>query len=198
MPSNTIGSTVTDGTVVWTVGGLFGAYLIPSYLDFNDYQMPGFYNVNRNTGKQNIPDGMNFGLMQVLSNGVSFDKAQFVISRNNSMHYRGYSAYGTWNPWLLNEAIVAYSINSNGYIKYASGLILQWGGNIGSSDTVLNIPLNINMTKIVGATAVYDNSDGRLGSDQTIEVQSIKQNSIKILRSSGLMYHGIQWFVIGY
>jgi hypothetical protein len=75
---------------------------------------------------------------------------------------------------------------------------MQWGANIGSSDTVLDIPLNISMTKIVGATAVYDNSGGGLGSDQTIEVQSVTQNSIKILRSSGLLYYGIQWFAIGY
>lgn len=188
---------MTDGTVVWTVGGLFGAFLIPSYLDFNDYQMPGFYNVNRNTGKQNIPDGMNYGLMQVLSNGVSFDKAQFVISRNNSMHYRGYSAYGTWNPWLLNEAIVAYSINSNGYIKYASGLIIQWGytrGVSADSTETITFPISFTAHSRIVAIAATDNDTAAAPYIHVTE-KILTNVTFKITNSNAIQ---IDWIAIGY
>ena len=57
----------------------------------------------------------------------------------------------TWNGNdLAGSAIVAKSLENNGYIKYASGLIIQWGSkkysefDLNSSTHLYSAPLNIN------------------------------------------------------
>jgi len=207
--SPSIGSTMTDGTVTWTVGKIFSLLLSPSFLDLNDYNMPGVYNINRNTGKQNIPDGMNYGLMQVLSNGVSFDKAQFIISRNNSMHYRGYSAYGTWNPWLQNEAIVTKSLSgANGYIKYASGLIMQWGTNDMAQNWDANnniITITFPISFITSRTVVVSHNDAEDANTNVLISSKNAQNPLSscVFRrysvdGANQFYGEFHWIAIGY
>ena len=52
----------------------------------------------------------------------------------------------TWNGNdLAGSAIVAKSLGANGYVKYASGLIIQWGValcDVGSKVTKVTLPLS--------------------------------------------------------
>lgn len=54
-----------------------------------------------------------------------------------------------WTQWQQQEAIVSKSLSTNGYIKYASGLVMQWGVAIVSMAEVgikKNIALPIGFT----------------------------------------------------
>jgi hypothetical protein len=66
----------------------------------------------------------------------------------------------TWNGNdLAGSAIVAKSLSANGYVKYASGLIIQWGTTqITSIPHTINFP--IPFTIYVRPVAVYNGATG--------------------------------------
>ena len=163
--------------------------------DLNTYTMPSICRVATNTNT-NIPSGMNYGVMQVISDGVAFDKAQIVISRNNTMHYRGYSESRDWNPWLQNEAIVAKTLGKNGYIKYASGLIMQWGIKIsGDAGSRFTITFPITYSYEPGSLIV---PDGGYNSFPQITYEGINTSGITGFSKSGTSINLVHWFTIGH
>jgi hypothetical protein len=141
--SPSIGGTVSDGTVVWTVrknastqdltgylplsgGAMTGAIIERSVNDSSIFIVGG----NTNTPGVEIP-GARLALMGMdrTDNAGDFflqayDKATNTIKQlhgkpDGKLSWRGND--------LAGSAIVAKSLGTNGYIKYANGLIIQWG-----------------------------------------------------------------------
>ena len=130
MPSNTIGSTISDGTVVWRTsksvdvnGGMLAS-------------MVDYYNSN-DDGLIVLRGGNGFrhgAYMAVCGKDYTYEprlKGSFELRADDGTDF--YILTGNpngnlmWNSSDLGgAAIVAKSISSNGYIKYSSGLLLQW------------------------------------------------------------------------
>jgi hypothetical protein len=105
----------------------------------------------------------------------------------------------TWNANDLgNAAIVAKSLEQNGYIKYASGLIIQWGALVGfdSGDGVntwLPKPLPISFSN--GTYCIVATNGDNLGGDVRITPGST--NTYSVSRSStSVTYYS--YIAIGY
>ena len=105
-----------------------------------------------------------------------------------------------WNNTdLAGTAIVAKSISSTGYIKYVSGLILQWGNsNMPANSTMVQVTFPISFPVAFGTSLVTQYSDRTAGfynfisnkSDLTrmnIQMNAATKNTITF-----------NWFAIGY
>lgn len=152
-PSSTIGGTVTDGTVTWTVNqgvsALGGATLVG--------------NVFKKTTDNNfliISGGNTKGATLLLHGGTrggelsgraelyatKDDASSFIeLDPNGSLVHAPIASQIQRND-LGGSAIVAKSLNGgNGYIKYASGLIIQWITKNGASTNgiyTVNFPIS--------------------------------------------------------
>lgn len=98
------------------------------------------------------------------------------------------------NTWT-GGGIVAASLNTNGYVKFANGLILQWGAIASTTrETVVTFPIAFNTVYSIVAT-VYAN--GVLGRDQQCAtIYSVTTTSVKL----GLYdndQQGWYWVAIG-
>ena len=68
-------------------------------------------------------------------------------------------AVNNWTQWQQQEAIVAKSLGTNGYIKYASGLIMQWGrALIAISSTQITFPVSFSNTNYIIICTPYRES----------------------------------------
>ena len=115
------------------------------------------------------------------------------------------------NTNLGGAAIVAQSFGLNGYIKYASGLILQWGSYATPSGTyvteyTLPVPFNISFANY--CRVVCSCSSDSINNQTAVTVldggQYIRFDNftvrLKLLSeaSDPVLYTGIHWFAIGY
>lgn len=132
-PSSTIGGTVSDGTVTWTVTGVFNIQG-ESLDDANKATVSGQYRTG-NAPTNNMPLA-EYGNLLVLGNmfhnggnvyGGNVMQLAFYPNYNMTFIRKKKGSDTDWSSWQQQEAIVAKSLGLNGYIKYASGLILQWG-----------------------------------------------------------------------
>jgi hypothetical protein len=99
----------------------------------------------------------------------------------------------TWNGNDLGgSAIVAQNIARIGYIKYASGLILQWGfNNMSTGETQKTFSFNINFTSNPTiAITKYGTSSG-----STYAAEVYPSNFKLICSTAGTSFH---WIAIGY
>lgn len=96
---------------------------------------------------------------------------------------------------LAGAAIVAESGTNTGYIKYASGLILQWGSN-GTMDSgaivTINLPISFVRFSKVLITPITRSND-------TIPQLAILNNDTlsNFQVKTSLLAHGFMWFAIG-
>lgn len=117
----------------------------------------------------------------VLSGMSHVNNGQFVLTARNSSGHT--SLYGKPNGeliWKENDlsgaAIVAKSLNINGYIKFANGLIMQWGIQfVTTSNTQVPVVLPISFANdynyiVVGTSqgrggivAAYRDTSSKLG-----------------------------------
>lgn len=156
--SPSIGGTVTDGTVVWTVmknlsaeGGTLYGELIRR---------------NRSDSVLTLVGSNDAGAKAEFFGADSEYDGRFVLTAfKNALQYAPFvgNADGilTWmNNDLAGAAIVAKSLGANGYIKYASGLIIQWGivGNV-VANTNTQILFPISFTSNYSATYTTIDSD---------------------------------------
>ena len=131
-PSSTIGGTVTDGTVTWMIsralpisGGTFVTSDEDLFLHLSDTSKAIFMFAAPDT---------NGAMLQLdgRTRGDSNNNGTFALKANNGSVYANLvgrpNGALTWaGNDLAGSAIVAKSLGANGYIKYASGFIIQWG-----------------------------------------------------------------------
>lgn len=126
--SPSVGDTVTDGTVVWTInksfpvtGGVLAGQRIYRGVDDEFLTIRGATNSGTSGayitlyGKENAS---NAGGVVLHANDTN-DSSELRMSATGAFALDGND--------LAGSAIVAKSLGTNGYIKYASGLIIQWG-----------------------------------------------------------------------
>ena len=134
-PPSKIDNTVTDGTVVWMIRDI---NQIPDNIaaitDCNTAKKQGIYNVAANATDSPYSYG---GKMVVFANNNLYYQIFFAILSTDTrwIYYRTLYGGVGWTPWQQQEAIVAKSITNTGYIKYVSGLIIQWG-SIGNPNNI--------------------------------------------------------------
>ena len=209
--SPSIGNMVSDGTVVWTIG---------KNLSVNGGTMTGttgISKVNDNTYLF-LSGGPNAAVMRLY--GKDYANAQGVFE------LAAFSGEGTPKEllgfpsgtllWMGNDlggsAIVAKSLGWNGYIKYASGLILQWGAYAlpyGTSTTEYTLPVPFNISfatdyhRIVcshfvdninnhTAIAVLEGAQYNSSDKFTVRLKLLSE------ATDSVIYGGVSWFAIGY
>ena len=137
--TTTMGTTVSDGTVTWTISkdlSVFGGQLLgigiqrnvnDSFLRLNGGINSGSGAFLQLNGKDEPTNPCMFDLMA--ADGVS-----------TTTRLRGFpNGNLTWNGNdLAGSAIVAKSLSANGYIKYASGLIIAWHTSGGSQPITIS------------------------------------------------------------
>lgn len=116
----------------------------------------------------------------------------------------------TWNGNdLTGSAIVAKSLANNGYIKYASGLIIQWGRrkyselNFNDSTYLYSAPLNINFSNdySFGIAINSSHSSEAVYNEATVAaVYCSKENiNIKVDNTSKVISDKtVNWLAIGH
>ena len=162
----TVGGTVSDGTVTWTIRKQASTQDLTGYLPLSGGAMTGDiiaraddnYKLELRGGSNELKGGLLqlygvdnadtvhqgfFGLGAVNSGGI----AKWLEGLNNGTL--------TWNGNSLDKsAVVAESLGTTGYRKYASGLVVQWGQTVAyTSNTMITLPISFsstNFTVVVG------------------------------------------------
>ena len=128
-------------------------------------------------------------------------KGEFFILAQNGTNQK--SLNGTPSgllQWDSNDlggsAIVAKSLDTNGYIKYASGLIVQWGSkSISGSPTDISFPISFNSypgSIIVTPTGGYD-----IGNFSVVKTWGVTTSKFGVY-SSPVEEQSVNWIAIGY
>jgi len=108
--------------------------------DLDNLITPGIYNSGAVDGidiiKKGLPTGLSSsaGFLLVLRSSEGGNYCQFFISdrkRGKAVYYRNKWDTNNWQPWckLITDGNYKddFSANTNGYQKFPSGLIMQWG-----------------------------------------------------------------------
>jgi hypothetical protein len=130
----------------------------------------------------------------------------FLLASNDMNNHIAYGLVGlpngtlTWdNNDLGGSAIVAKSLGANGYIKYASGLILQWWSNCtptyDSTSTIITFPILFSYWNHYAIT-VSSNGFSTVTVDNTYHNAS----NVKLKHSSvsSSVNAAFDWIAIGY
>lgn len=98
-----------------------------------------------------------------------------------------------------NNGIVAALLEQNGYIKFANGLILQWGVyTTGNRNVTITLPIATSVTYAVLAVARTTNSIGCTGSQNCQYVSNVTSKTFKAgSYDAGNGYAGFWWLSIG-
>ena len=200
--SPSIGGTVTDGTVVWMIntsfhatGGVIYKSLISRNKDNVALRITGGIDLNsanlQLNGGQNPTDTGYFRLFACDAiNGL-----QTVLKgQPNGMLF--------WNDNdLAGSAIVAKSLGANGYIEYASRLIIQWGfaqSALGSKTVDVTFPVSfINSYRMVGNRISNNTNDDPyiVNVYHQSKSEAIFYTNTTVPSVSNWSLH---WFAIGY
>jgi len=119
----------------------------------------------------------------------------------------------TWNANDLGgSAIVAKSLGTNGYIKYASGLIVQWGSyalpyGTNVTEYTLPVPFNVSFTTSSYQIVCSHMTDSINNHTAITVLEGAQYHSsdkftvrLKLLSEATdpVIYGGVSWFAIGY
>lgn len=199
----TVGGTVSDGTVVWTVGTTNTALCdkLAFTGDLNDVYETGYgYYTNNATNK---PGSLTGELIVVGNKNQANCVAQFALERLGShlLWTRTYTE-DSWSNWQQQEAIVAKSLNTNGYIKYASGLIIQWGKVSPTSDTTYELDVHLPISYTSSSTYAVFASLNTGNHNNIRQLGAYISSASKIGILSDLIWAGsatsAYWYTIGY
>lgn len=206
-----LGFPVNDGSVVWNVKNFISSF--PNIYTDTGFAYPsGIANIDTvnlsgtkmityqktNKSTENKPESESYGGILSIYNTQAYTAVEkwtnsttgneFIRSR-----FAGGENIGKWNAWKQQEQIVAKSIYIQGYIKYVSGLIIQWGVNEAETNSfTITYPITfINDGILVGGTSnktdiIYRGSQHR---------NEVNLSTTNVSASSILWY---QWIAIGY
>lgn len=195
-----------DGTLTWD-----GANVLTDanggYLPLSGGAMTGG-NIKRNADNSYIE----------LAGGTSYSKGAFLDmfgKDHNQYPYEFWLNSGdyrlvgkpngtlTWNNNDLGGAsIVAKSLGTTGYIKYASGLVMQWGNatNLPASQDVVPVTFPITFPNGVGSVVIT--SAGDYGNQRGFswgQIKDVTTTGFKLSEAStDVDSQGKNWFAIGY
>lgn len=158
-----VGETVTDGSVTWTVQNVSNALSLGGNLPevFAKLDSPSF------TGTPTAPTA------EKTVNNTQIATTAFV-----------HLLAGAAN----NGGIVDSLLAQNGYVKFANGLILQWGKSTGQTTT---FPIAFSVAALKGFTQYNETGNATGNSDQT--VTDLSKTSITTYRG-----YGYNYWVIGH
>jgi hypothetical protein len=110
--------------------------------------------------------------------------------------FAGGEDIGKWNAWKQQEQIVAKSLGTNGYIKYASGLVMQWGvvGFTESGSKEVSLPIGFSTSYIIttGSAADSINDIPRVSAFPSYS-DGLNKFTVQSSRANN-----VNWFAIGY
>ena len=205
----TVGGTVSDGTVTWTIRKNASTQDLTGYLPLSGGAMTGA-DITRNVDNStlSIRGGSDYdkgGSLELYGKDYDIDSligAFRLIARNavSGIYLTGMpDGTLTWNGNSLDKsAVVAESLGVNGYRKYASGMIEQWGTlcKFDSGDAIntwLSKPLPISFTE--GSYNIVVSNANNLSGELRITPGTF--NSYSISRSSAdITYYSYR--AIGY
>jgi hypothetical protein len=216
----TVNSTITDGTVVWTinkdlsllggtingdltvVGEINGINFSENKMSFGDsfniYNEKDTTNINIFGGTKTLPatsarlslyggssSNGNAGKF-VLESATANDSVKLVGEQNGNL------VWGSND--LAGSAIVAKSLSANGYIKYASGLIIQWGRLIPSAtEQTITFPISFSIS------TSYSTLCGLSASVAAgVSMVNMTASTAKIVTASGNTSYQHNWVAVGY
>lgn len=212
--SPTVGGTVSDGTVTWTIRKNASTQDLTGYLPLSGGQLSGY--IYGDSGKPlyfkaapQADGGPSLALY-----GLDIQESQPIIGgfeiiamgkdRTTTKSLLGYNNGNlTWCGNSIDKsAVVAESLGANGYRKYASGLIVQWGAT--KADTFeayngnyyKNVPLNITIPTVCVYVAASVNSFKELHK-ATAYCGDSSVSEITITCNTNGTYV-VFWYVIGY
>ena len=95
--------------------------------------------------------------------------------------------------------IVAALLEQNGYVKFANGLILQWGVyTTGTRNVTITLPIATSVTYVVIAVARTENNYGCSGSQNCQYVSHVTNKTFQAgSYDKGNGYAGFWWVAIG-
>ena len=207
--SYSVGDTVIDGTITWTIYNEQQNYKIISnqnVSDLNTCTKLGIYRYRDTT--LNVPiEAQRYGTVMTLyprqeDENVCSQIAQGTVS--GDIFVRQTLDFQTWSEWrrlvTANEAeiVVAKSFGGNGYITYTSGLIIQWGhAAVNAANMGVEIVFPISFT-------IYDYVENVLPltagghNNYIIPICIYKLPNEMLVEFSAVPSQSADWFTIGY
>ena len=202
--SPAIGNTVNDGAVTWRIGmslslngGKVSTGNIITSADNSWIRImcgdsvtdsPAiFFNGNDGTGSANK------GLITLSAmNKTANTPATLSIHPSNGLTYQNWEGYPAD---LGGSAIVVKSLGANGYIKYASGLTLQWGIEVPEPGITFTLPISYSTNTYRAFTQIQNGQ-----ADFTVTNCSVISNSQLRINTQTVVTGGraVNWFTIGY
>ena len=121
-----------------------------------------------------------------------------VGSSTKSIYYDGATLKACADS-IGGGGIVAALLEQNGYVKFANGLILQWGVyTAGKRNVTITLPIATSVTYAVIAVARTTNSLGCTGSQSCQYVSNVTGNTFQAgSYDAGNSYAGFWWLSIG-
>lgn len=136
------------------------------------------------TGSLWLGDGMANGLKYINASSTSFDTAALIV--------------GAMGSKTIGVGIIAsaYSTNS-GYVKFANGLLIQWGQSTSTSSNSRQIPFLINFSNTnyqITGTQILTSSGGS-NADKSPRIYSKEPSSAYVWTSDKAPF---DWVAVGY
>lgn len=221
--SPTVGGTVSDGTVTWTIRKGASTQDLTGYLPLSGGQLSGyvfgdsdkalyFHAAPQNDGG---PSLALYGLDIQDSSPIIGGFEMFAVGtdRTTTKNLCGYNNGGlTWAGNSLDKsAVVAELLGTNGYRKYASGLIKQWGESGAAEDIpgvgyCIKVQFPISFPTAYRFIAIPKNLSSQVSNESfgCTMLDDVSSNSIAYVKkytvSNNLpSYQGsVHWLAIGY
>ena len=157
-----------------------------NFINYKKYIINTVTCLNQPTNEEGIPIN-SYGTLLVEKDTHSIHQIFFSDSLDD-VYIRRYNS--TWTNWRRQELVVEKSLTQNGYIKYASKLLLQWGYATAKSN--ITAAFNISFTYCPIVISCIDSPS--VNNYQVIN--SVSTNNFTINRSTDVK--GSFWFAIGY
>ena len=194
--SPAIGNTITDGDVTWKIGmplSLNGGIMTGSILHtgsewFNIY---GGQSSSVPSGIIQLGSATSNGRINFISKSAD-STAEFLMYPDGTLKHN--------NNDLAGSAIVAKLLGQNGYVKYASGLIAQWGMGTflnGNNSCEISFPISFTSSNVSVIANGAQSVPFAISVDDATLISS-NNSKVTLYRDDTNIDRRIRWFAIGY